>query len=381
MRSSKIIILLLVFLGFTFMGYQCSSSELTSAKLYIQQKNYDKALPLLEQEVQKNPKSNEGFYLLGLVYGEKEQYDKMIDAYNKSLAINQEFKDYIDQSKLSHWATLFNKGVKAFQDGTSTDVEDSSKVLLSRAANYFEESIKIMPDSMGTYKNLAFVYLSAGNYDAAMEPLKVMIEKEKSLDGYRFVGEILYEKGNQLKATDETAANQSYEEAIIILEEGRKLYPNDPDILLALSNSYIAANKLDIAKDVFKAGVEAEPENKYYRYNYGVLLLGGEEYAEAEKQFLKAIELDPEYENAIYNLSVTYVKWGTYLNKVADEKGETSSEYKDKYQLALPYLEKVVQMKTDDAVLWELLGKVYTVLGMQEDASNAFAKADQLRQQ
>jgi cytochrome c-type biogenesis protein CcmH/NrfG len=36
-------------------------------------------------------------------------------------------------------------------------------------------------------------------------------------------------------------------------------------------------------------------------------------------------------------------------------------------------------MKSDDAVLWELLGKVYTVLGMQDDAINAFNKADELR--
>ena len=39
-----------------FSGYQCSSTELTSAKLYIQQKNLDKALDALEKEVAKNPK-------------------------------------------------------------------------------------------------------------------------------------------------------------------------------------------------------------------------------------------------------------------------------------------------------------------------------------
>jgi cytochrome c-type biogenesis protein CcmH/NrfG len=29
--------------------------------------------------------------------------------------------------------------------------------------------------------------------------------------------------------------------------------------------------------------------------------------------------------------------------------------------------------------IWELLGKVYSVLGMTEDANNAFKKADELR--
>ena len=44
MQSSKIIIVIALFLGIIFTGFECSSTELTSAKLYIQQKNYDKAL-------------------------------------------------------------------------------------------------------------------------------------------------------------------------------------------------------------------------------------------------------------------------------------------------------------------------------------------------
>lgn len=379
MRYTKIIVVIMVFLGFTFMGYQCGSTELTSAKLYIQQKNFDKAMDLLVQEVQKNPKSDEGHYLLGVVYGEKNEYDKMNDSYNKSLAVSNNFKDNIEQSKQYYWTTLFNRGVKSYQEGVNSQNEDSSRVHFSKAANYFETAINIIPDSTDAYKNLAFVYINTREYDKAAEPLKKLKDKEKSVESYQFLGEILYEQGNQLKENDSTAAMNYYNEAIKVLEEGRKIYPNEPKILLALSNSYIAANKLDVAKDVFKAGVEAEPGNKYYRYNYGVLLLGAEEYAEAEKQFVKAIEIDPDYENALYNLGVTYVKWGTHLNELADQKGETSEEYKVKYQMALPHLEKVTQMKSDDAVLWELLGKVYTVLGMQDDAINAFNKADELR--
>jgi len=379
MRYTKIIVVIMVFLGFTFMGYQCGSTELTSAKLYIQQKNFDKAMDLLVQEVHKNPKSDEGHYLLGVVYGEKNEYNKMNDSYNKSLAVSNNFKDNIEQSKQYYWTTLFNRGVKSYQEGVNSQNEDSSRVHFSKAANYFETAINIIPDSTDAYKNLAFVYINTREYDKAAEPLKKLKDKEKSVESYQFLGEILYEQGNQLKENDSTAAMNYYNEAINVLEEGRKIYPNEPKILLALSNSYIAANKLDVAKDVFKAGVEAEPGNKYYRYNYGVLLLGAEEYAEAEKQFVKAIEIDPDYENALYNLGVTYVKWGTHLNELADQKGETSEEYKVKYQMALPHLEKVTQMKSDDAVLWELLGKVYTVLGMQDDAINAFNKADELR--
>ena len=110
-----------------------------------------------------------------------------------------------------------------------------------------------------------------------------------------------------------------------------------------------------------------------------MLLLGAENYAEAETQFKKAIEIDPNYDNAIYNLGVTYLKWGTYLNKKSDEEGKVSDEYKTKYQAALPYLEKAVQMKDANSQTWELLGRVYSVLGMTDDAANAFKKADEMR--
>jgi tetratricopeptide (TPR) repeat protein len=447
MRSSKILTGIVVFLGFTFMGYQCSSTELTSAKLYIQQKNYDKAIESLEKEVQKNPQSDEGYYLLGYVYGEKGQYEQMVDEFDKSLSISKNFEEEIVASRKYYWVNLYNKGVKAYQKGVESQNEDSSKIFLDKAADVFETAIKVEPDSTDTYQNLAFVYMNKGDYDKAIDPLESLIELTKpkvnndimgiaeaelinkygkpnsivvskyknidatiyvynsinadiyldndkvigftavkdgdksALDGYRYLGEILYERGvKQQSEEDSTAAMQTFDEAIKVLEEGRKYYPNNQDILLALSNSYIAANKLDVAMDVFKAGVEAEPENQYYRYNYGVLLLGAKQYEEAEKQFLKAIEIDPNYENALYNLGVTYIYWGTHLNKLAEEKGETSSEYREKYQMALPYMEKVVEMKPDDATVWELLGRVYTVLGMQDDATNAFNKADQLRQ-
>ena len=99
----------------------------------------------------------------------------------------------------------------------------------------------------------------------------------------------------------------------------------------------------------------------------------------AEQQFLKALELKPDYENAIYNLSVTYVKWGTEMNKKSEETGEYSDAYKKKYEAALPYLEKVTTTNKGDAEIWELLGKVYSVLGMQDKAVDAFNHADQLR--
>lgn len=388
MQIKQILVVLIISLGFMFSGYQCSSTELTSAKLYIQQKNYDKAIESLQKEVQKNPKSDEGYYLLGVVLGEKEKYEEMVDAYDKSLSISNKFLENITSSKKYFWANLFNRGVAFYQRGAKAEDKDSMKILFDKSIEAFTSAIHIEPDSADTYKNLAFVYMSSQEYDKAISPLEKLIEKEQSLDGYKFLGEILYAKGNEYmnkydnskNMADSLEAMKYFNRTISIAEEGRKKYPDDSDILLTLSNAYIAANKIDVAIDAFKTGVEKDPQNQYYRYNYGVLLLGKNDFAGAEEQFKKALEIDPEYYNASYNLAVTYVRWGANINKLADERGDLNNkEYREKYQKALPYLEKIVENKKDDAQMWELLGKVYSVLGMQDDASNAFKKADDLR--
>lgn len=380
MKKSKLISAAFIVLGMLLMGYQCSSTEITSAKLYIQQKNYDKALEVLQKEIQKNPKSDQGYYLMGVVYSEKGDYPKMVESFNQSLSISKTYEKEINDYKRSTWVTVFNRGVAFFQRATKVQDEDSMMVFFDKAVADFKAAAEIEPDSADSYKNLAFVYMSKGDNEAAIEPLKKIIALEKDKDGYKYLGEIYYVMGSNLKNQGKDAeAKEYFNRAIEVLSEGRKLYPDDTDMLLFLSNAYIGAERISEATTQFEAGVKAEPNNKYYRYNYGVLLLGAEKYAEAEEQFKRALEIDPNYNNAIYNLGVTYLKWGLAIQKKAEAENKIDESYKEKYRAALPYLEKAVEMPEADANTWELLGRVYSVLGMTEEANKAFNKADELR--
>ncbi len=380
MKHSKLFVIAFLMLSMIFVGYQCGSTEITSAKLYIQQKNWVKAIDVLQKEISKNPNSDEGYYLLGYVNGEQTDFEAMIQNYDKSLAISQNFAKNINDSRKYFWAQAFNRGVNYYQRGVKSTDTDSAEVYYNKSIADFKSALNIEPDSTDTYKNLAFVYLSKGDNVAAIDPLQKLIDKEKALDGYKFLGEIYFVNGTNFKNQGNIEeAKVEFNKSIDVLEEGLKQYPNQSDLLLTLSNAYIGADRTSDAIEPFRKGVEAEPENKYYRYNYGVLLLGINDFKGAETQFIKAIELDPGYDNAVYNLGVTYLKWGAYLNKKSDEEGKFSDEYKEKYQLALPYLERAVQMKDANAQTWELLGRVYSVLGMKDDATNAFKKADEMR--
>ena len=386
MQSSRIIIIATLFLGFVFTGFQCSSTELTSAKLYIQQKNYDKALEVLKKEVEKNPQSDEGYYLMGEIYGEKGQYDLMIGAYNKSLTVSKKYEKDINNQKIHYWYTLYQSGAADFKRVAGNKSQDSVKTNLDKAANSFQNAILVEPDSGYTYYLLSLVFMSQQQYDKAIDPLKEYIAKGSNADGYEYLGSIYYDKGNRLKnlylqnknVQDSISYMENFNQAISVLEEGRAKFPGVPKLLGTLASAYVAADKLSVAIDDFKSLAESSPTKGNY-YNYGVVLLGADKYEESIIQFKKALDLDPNYQNAIYNIAVAYVKWGTDLNKQAEDKGEKADSYKEEYRKAIPYLEKFVQIDGSDIKIWDLLGKVYAILDMPDKAKDAYNKVDQLR--
>jgi len=382
-----VIILSLLAMTFGFAAFQCASTEITSARLYMQQNNNEKAKEALMREVDKNPKSDEGLFLLGFIYGEEGEFDKMIEYFDKSLAVSKKFQQEIVENKNYHWADNFNKGVGLFNRAAQVTSEDSTQMYFNRAIERFENAILVQPDSLDTYKNLAFAYINAGRISEAAKPLKALVDRQANAESYSMLGEIYITEGQQLMSSyrttenvqDSIAAMGLFNEAIKVLQKGRVDFPGNEEILLYLSNAYINANKLDVAMESFKEGVKVDPDNQYYRYNYGVLLLEAGEFDIAEEQFLKAIELDPLYSNAVYNLAATYVKWGTELRDKAVEEGTEDDSYKEKFEKSLPHLERYLELNPNDAQIWELLGRVYANLGMNEKSMEAFDKADQNR--
>jgi len=78
--------LALLFLAAVYLsstGFQCGSAETTSAKLYIQQKQYAKAEESLVKQLAKNDKDEEAWFLLGQVRHETRNFIGMNDAYTR----------------------------------------------------------------------------------------------------------------------------------------------------------------------------------------------------------------------------------------------------------------------------------------------------------
>ncbi|MFC2103233.1 tetratricopeptide repeat protein [Bacteroidota bacterium] len=387
MQRSKIFLTIALISALFLSGFQCSSTELTSARLYIQNDNYGKAIEVLKQDVTKNPKSDEGWFLLGHCYAELSRVDSMMISFDNSLSASDKFAEDINNRKLSMWVDKYNSGVNLFQRGNDTQSEDSSKIYYNKSIEAFETAATLQPDSTDAYKNMAFVYMRSGRNEEAIKPFKKLVDLNQELDGYRYLGEIYYSMGiikkSSFQATgniqDSLDAAESFTNAIDILEQGSMLYSTNDEISRLLNASYVENGRIDEALESTKILVNKEPQNKTYRYNYGVLLLQIDDYSGAEEQLKYALDIDPEYENAIYNLAVNYVKWGTYLSKEEEKTENYTGAYKKKYEEAMPYLQSVIKSDPENVEIWELLGKVYSILGMQEEALDAYDNADRLR--
>jgi Flp pilus assembly protein TadD len=67
------------------------------------------------------------------------------------------------------------------------------------------------------------------------------------------------------------------------------------------------------------------------------------------------------------------------MKKAAQEKGDESEEYKTKFDAALPWMQKMSEIKKDDPRIWETLGTIYALLGQAENATKALDEADIIR--
>ncbi len=369
------IVLSLLSMVFGITAFECASSEMNAAKMYMADnvKNYTKAREQLNLELAKNPKSDEAYFLLGKIDYIQSNVPSMIENFDKSLAISAKFKSDITYYIAKTWETDFNRGI-AYYNRAQKFEGDSSKALYRKALDAFKSAMECLPDTAAAFENYVFTAINLNELDLIEAPLKKLVASGKKADHFTLLGKFYVDKGNKAKeAKKDAEATSAYDEAIKVLNQGRAKFPSNQGLLETLANAYVVSGKIDEAKASFSEGVKSQPNNKVFRYNYGTILLDAKDFEGAEEQLKKAVELDPNYLEAIYNLAACYVNWGVALNEKQDPN------YKEKIKMALPLLNKYLEKKPDDSDVWEILAKAQTGLGNKAEAEEAYKKADQYR--
>jgi len=206
------------------------------------------------------------------------------------------------------------------------------------------------------------MYKYAGNKEKT-------IEFANKLIGINYKDPKIYTDMTRLSLIDkDTAAALSY------IEKGKVVFEDNMELIATELDIYIARKKTNVLKDKLKAAIEVSPDNEVLHFILANLYKGTNDFVEAEKSYLKAIELKPEYEPANYNLAVLYYSeaklWNDKLNELPYKDPKTK-EYETKsnefFKKAVGYFENSYEA-TKDAKTKQILRQICLRIGDNEKA-------------
>lgn len=154
------------------------------------------------------------------------------------------------------------------------------------------------------------------------------------------------------------------------LEEGVVKFPNEEYYMLSLINLYIFANENEKAVKYLNTAIEKKPSAQLYDVLGRVYDSGLKDRAKAEECFMKALEIDPEYSDAIGNLGRIFYNEGVNklgeANLINDTKlyKEESEKAKALFTKALPYFQKAHKLNPKDSEYMTALRGIYYNLNM-----------------
>jgi tetratricopeptide (TPR) repeat protein len=347
--------------------WACQSKEVTSAKVYIQQGDWDKAIEQLELAVQSYPEDPEAHYLLGRGYGEKGKFKEMNEEFDKSLALSPKFADRIRVTREKYWVDNFNRGVRFIQ------AEE-----LEKAEQAFQTAIVLDPSKPEAYKNLAYTYIRMNNVDSAIATYQKLLETTPDdVEAMISLGNLYYNKAE-------------YEKAVETLQKVLEIDPDNVDAIANIALAYDFLGQRDRAIQFYQDAIEKNPEDKDLRFNYGRLFFLAEDYDKAIEQFEKVLEQDPNDLEATLNIANAYLTMAEAKMKILRDLDINQKEYTEKqieairdeavgfYKQAIPYLEKASELDPNNYATWYNLGVAYANAGEREKAEAAFKKAEEL---
>jgi tetratricopeptide (TPR) repeat protein len=164
------------------------------------------------------------------------------------------------------------------------------------------------------------------------------------------------------------------EEAEKMIKAQVARYPGDKDILIEMVNLYIDSDRKPEAVIALNEAIALDPNNTALIYTAGTIYENMDDFENAEKQYVKAIELDGADVNSLSAIGGLYFNKGADVNNAANklEFGDPNydkmvAESKAFFQKAVPYLEKATVAKPDVVTYWIALRDAYGKAGDVEN--------------
>jgi tetratricopeptide (TPR) repeat protein len=188
--------------------------------------------------------------------------------------------------------------------------------------------------------------------------------------------------------------------AIAHISKGRERYPDDLSLIFNEANIHIFSGNVEKAREVLDLAISKDPENPNLYFAFGAnydKMAQDTTYTLEERQFAyreaidayqKAIELEPNYFDAIYNLGVLYFNEGIRIFEEADQKLRATHDFRayekeeerfrEKWLQAQPYLEQAKDMLDEDDPNLEIVVVSLMQLYMRTDQPEKYQSIERL---
>ena len=258
-----------------------------SGKLYITQRQYDKALEQYMIAVEGRPDDSEAQYYLGWLYGQKELFEEMNEHYD--LATDRKWKKKVAEDRKELWTRYYNLGVKGM---------NAQK--FEFAVDQFNLAITINPKEADAYEGLAITLLNVGNSEEGIETYKKALELDPSK------AQSYFNVGGALMNADRV------EEALEMFKKGHAIDPEEINILQNLAIAHyraILAHKEGASESAEKALAIAGDDPKILNIA-AQIFLQAENYEKAAEILEKVVAIQPDNMDALFNLAIAYRQLG-----------------------------------------------------------------------
>jgi tetratricopeptide (TPR) repeat protein len=394
-------------------GAQPYDVLMRSGKIYMQSKDYDKAMDFFTTAVKNYPNEPEAHYCLGLLYHDKADFKEMIKELNKyneiydkarlegnkKLIKNCEKDDMPKQAntlRLSAFTKSFSEGVvqlklaDSLARESSNLTDDSLRIqqqklvdqLYNKATSLFSECLTIADTVAGVYTNIGLVESKKGN-------------RQGALDMYRKAHQLAPGDNQLLFSIASTFASleQNDSAAFYFGAFADKDSLNREAALINQAMCYQAMDDEKSFETSLNNIIKVNPQNAEIRYQRGVLYIrqaSAKALTDSTAVLDSLAQLRPN-DKAIDKAKADLLAYrrGLYEKahpdfKTAAELTKTDSDYwywfgttamlTDKMDDALTAYGKCVEVKPDNTDCWCQLSMVYAKLKMQKEFDEASAK-------
>lgn len=353
------------------------------AEMYLTAEQPDKAEPLLERVLGKDPTSYPGRILMARLCQMQGKIDEAVDHYQKALERNWSIELQMELGELYVQAGRYNEAVALYEALIERDEQnESARVALIHVYLLQKNDTQALAElnRLKTFANqprrvdltIARLYAKQKRYDKAIAITEKILEKENLPEARYFLAVLLVQQGKygralkQLRQIDRKAAE--YMDALFLevrilreqnkVEEAKQLLEEQiqsgdsktADVYIMLAALHQMEGRDDLSKKVLLEGLEVFPDDENLLYEYGLALEDTGDHNGALAIMEKIIELKPDNAAA--------------LNFV----GFSWAEKKVNLDQALDYIQRAIELKPDNGYIRDSLGWVYFRLGKIEQA-------------